>query len=234
MIKVTKEILETIGIENLFLSGTKEREKWLLHPIEMESSYWVCSLDTPCFLANVICNIKINDEYIRIPSTIELLEENIYRLEFTDSSSRDFDIIKSRINKLENNISFLEKRKEQRYEVGIKGSNQIGIKDHEKQKVIYKGNELPCFFNNISYNGCSITTIQTGKFRFTVGDDIGFNLNLKNPLENIFMKGRVCSVALKTPENETHFKFAILSVELYEPPLTWKNRLSEYIKTIET
>ena len=94
MIKVTKEILENIGIENLFLSGKKEREKWLLHPIEMEYSYWVCSLDTPCFLANVICNIKINDEYIRIPSTIELLEENIYRLEFTDNSSRDFDIIK--------------------------------------------------------------------------------------------------------------------------------------------
>ena len=40
MIKVTKEILENIGIENLFLSGKKEREKWLLHPIEMEYSYW--------------------------------------------------------------------------------------------------------------------------------------------------------------------------------------------------
>ena len=60
MIKATKEILRNIGIENLFLSGSHESEKWLFQPIEMESSYWICSLNTPCFLANVICNIKIN------------------------------------------------------------------------------------------------------------------------------------------------------------------------------
>lgn len=233
MIKATGEILENIGIENLFLSGSEEREKWLFQPVELEIDYWICTLDTPCSLANAICNIKINDEYIKIPSAIHHLEENIYRLEFTDNSSREFKKIKNRIKELEKKLLFLEKRKEKRYQVGIKGSNQIGITDYEKQKVIYKGHELPCFFNNISFNGCSITTIQTGMFRFTAGEEIGFKLNLTNPLENIFMKGRICSAALKTPENKTHFKFAILSVELYESPLSWKNRLSEYIKTME-
>ena len=234
MIKATKEILKNFGIENLFLSGSEESEKWLFQPVELEDGYWICTLDTPCYLATAICNIKINDEYIKIPATIELLEENIYRLEFTDNSNREFRKMKTKINELDKNNSFLEKRKEQRYQVGIKGSIQIGITDHDKQKVIYKGHELPCFFNNISYNGCNITTMQTGMFKFTVGEEIGFKLNLSNPLENIFMQGRICSAALKSPENETHFKFAILSIELYEPPLTWKNRLSEYIKTIET
>ena len=233
MIKATKEILKNFGIENLFLSGSEESEKWLFQPVELEDGYWICTLDTPCYLATAICNIKINDEYIKIPATIELLEENIYRLEFTDNSNREFRKMKTKINELDKNNSFLEKRKEQRYQVGIKGSIQIGITDHDKQKVIYKGHELPCFFNNISYNGCNITTMQTGMFKFTVGEEIGFKLNLSNPLENIFMQGRICSAALKSPENETHFKFAILSVELYEPPLSWKRRLTDYIKAQE-
>lgn len=233
MVKATKEILESIGIGNIFLSGSDESEKWLLQPVELSALNWICTLDKSCFINNVTCNIKINDEYIKIPCETELIEGNIYRIEFTESSSREFKKIKSRIKELEKNISFLEKRKEKRYEVGIKGSELFGITDHEKQNIIFEGKTLPCFLNNISYGGCSITTMQTELFRFVTGDEIAFKLCLSNPLENIFMQGKICSVALKSPENDTHFKFAILSVELFEPPLSWKKRLSEYIKIQE-
>ena len=233
MLKATKEILENIGIENVFLSGTEESAKWLLQPMEVSSTCWICSLDKSCFISNVTCNIKIKDEYIKIPCETELLEGNIYRIEFTESSSRDFKKIKSKIKELEKNFTFLEKRKEKRYEIGIKGSKVFGITDHEKQNIIFEGKTLPCFFNNISYGGCNITTMQTELFRFVIGDEITFKLCLSYPLENIFMQGKVCSVALKSPENDTHFKFAILSVELYEPPLSWKKRLTDYIKLQE-
>lgn len=233
MLKATKEILENIGIENVFLSGTEESEKWLLQPMEIGSTCWICSLNKSCFINNVTCNIKIKDEYIKIPCETELLEGNIYRIEFTESSSRDFKKIKSKVKELEKNISFLEKRKEKRYEIGIIGAEQFGIADHEKQNIIFEGKTLPCFFNNISYSGCNITTMQTELFKFVIGDEIAFKLCLSNPLENIFMQGKICSVALKSPENDTHFKFAILSIELYEPPLAWKRRLADYIKTQE-
>ena len=233
MVKATKEILESIGIENMFLSGLNESEKWLLQPMEFGTTCWICSLDKSCFINNVTCNIKVNDEYIKIPCETELLEESIYRIEFTESSNRDFKKIKNKISELEKNITFLEKRKEKRYEMGIKGSRLFGITDHEKQSVIFEGKTLPCFFNNISYSGCNITTIQTELFNFLIGEQIIFKLSLSNPLENIFMQGKICSVALKSPNNETHFKFAILSVELYDPPLAWKKRLTDYIKTQE-
>lgn len=232
MIKATKEILENIGIENMFLSGSDESEKWLLQPMELGTTCWICSLDKSCFINNVTCNIKINDEYLKILCETELLEGNIYRIEFTESR-RDFKKIKTKIKNLEKNISFLEKRKEKRYEIGIKGSQLFGITNHKKQNIIFEGNTLPCFFNNISYGGCNITTIQTELFKFVIGEKIAFKLSLSNPLENIFMQGKICSVALKSPENDTHFKFAILSVELFEPPLSWKNRLTDYIKTQE-
>lgn len=233
MVKATKEILENIGIENIFLSGSDESEKWLLQPMELGTTCWICSLDKSCFINSIACNIKINDEYIKIPCETELLEGSIYRIEFTENSGRDFKKIKTRIKELENNISFLEKRKEKRYEIGIKGSHLFGIADHEKQNVIFEGKTLPCFFNNISYGGCNITTMQSKLFKFAIGDEITFRLRLSNPLENIFMRGKIRSVALKSPENDTHFKFAILSVELFEPPLSWKKRLADYIKTQE-
>lgn len=232
MVKATKEILESIGIENIFLSGSDESEKWLLQPMELGTTFWICTLDKSCLINNVTCNVKINDEYLKIPCETELLEGNIYRIEFTESS-RDFKKIKTKIKELEKNISFLEKRKEKRYEIGIKGSQLFGITNHKKQNVIFEGNTLPCFFNNISYGGCNITTMQTELFKFVIGEKISFKLTLSNPLENIFMQGKICSVALKSPENDTHFKFAILSIELFEPPLAWKKRLSDYIKTQE-
>lgn len=232
MIKATKEILENIGIENMFLSGSDESEKWLLQPMELGTTCWICSLDKSCFINNVTCNIKINDEYLKILCETELLEGNIYRIEFTESS-RDFKKIKTKIKDLKKNISFLEKRKEKRYEIGIKGSQLFGITNHKKQNIIFEGNTLPCFFNNISYGGCNITTVQTELFKFVIGEKIAFKLSLSDPLENIFMQGKICSVALKSPENDTHFKFAILSVELLEPPLSWKKRLTDYIKTQE-
>lgn len=233
MVKATKEILENIGIENIFLSGTDESEKWLLGPVELSAISWICTLDKECFINNVTCNIKFNGEYIKIPCETELLEGNIYRIEFTDNSSRNFKKIKNKIKELEKNISFLEKRKEKRYEIGIKGSQLFGIADHEKQNIIFDGKTLPCFFNNISYSGCNIITMQTELFKFIIGDEIAIKLRLSNPLENIFMQGKIRSVALKSPENDTHFKFAILSVELDEPPLSWKKRLTDYIKTQE-
>lgn len=212
MVKATKEILENIGIENVFLSGSDESEKWLLQPMEVGTTCWICSLDKSCFINNVTCNIKINDEYIKIPCETKLLEGSIYRIEFTESSSRGF---------------------KKSYEIGINGSQLFGIADHKKQNIIFEGKTLPCFLNNISYGGCNITTMQTESFKFVIGDEIAFKLCLSNPLENIFMQGKICSVALKSPENDTHFKFAILSVELYEPPLSWKKRLTDYIKTQE-
>lgn len=233
MVKATKEILENIGIENIFLSGADESEKWLLRPVELNAINWICSLDKDCFINNVTCNIKFNGEYIKIHCETEHLEGKIYRIEFTDNSSRDFKKIKNKIKELEKNISFLEKRKEKRYEIGIKGSQLFGIADHEKQNIIFEGKTLPCFFNNISYSGCNIITMQTDLFKFVIGDEIAIKLCLSNPLENIFMQGKIRSVALKSSENDTHFKFAILSVELFEPPLSWKKRLSDYIKIQE-
>ena len=50
MIKATKEILKNIGIENVFLSGNDESEKWLLQPVELSTENWVCSLDKDCFM----------------------------------------------------------------------------------------------------------------------------------------------------------------------------------------
>lgn len=234
MIKATKEILENIGIENVFLSGSEESEKWLLQPMEIGTTYWICSLDKSCFINNITCNIKIKEEYIKIPCETELLEGNIYRIEFSEnSSSRDFKKIKTKIKEFEKNISFLEKRKEKRYEIGIRGSHLFGIVDYGKQNIIFEGKILPCFFNNISYGGCNITTLQTELFKFFIGNEIAFKLSLSNPLENIFMRGKICSIALKSPYNDMHFKFAILSVELYEPPIPWKKRLTNYIKTQE-
>lgn len=233
MIKVTKEILENIGIENVFLSGSEESEKWLLQAMELGTTCWICSLDKSCFINNITCNIKIKDKYIKIPCETEVLEGNIYRIEFSENSSRNFKKIKTKIKELEKNISFLEKRKEKRYEIGIRGSHLFGIADYRKQNIIFEGKILPCFFNNISYGGCNITTMQTELFKFVIGNEITFKLSLSNPLENIFMWGKICSIALKSPDNDTHFKFAILSVELYEPPISWKKRLTDYIKTQE-
>lgn len=145
MVKATKEILENIGIENIFLSGTDESEKWLLRPVELSAISWICTLDKECFINNVTCNIKFNGEYIKIPCETELLEGNIYRIEFTDNRSRNFKKIKNKIKELEKNISFLEKRKEKRYEIGIKGSQLFELPTMKSRTSSLMEKHFPVF-----------------------------------------------------------------------------------------
>ncbi|MBO8457052.1 MAG: hypothetical protein IAA81_02350 [Spirochaetes bacterium] len=236
MIKVYKDIIENLGIDNIYLSGKTEKDKWLATLIEISGKKWIACLDKKCTEKEAFLNIKMDSdsEYHKIPVSISEIEPSVYKIELPGVNYfKPLGLLQERLQNLEKTRSFLEKRKEKRYDVGISGADKMFLDENSKQKIIYKNTELPCFVNNVSFSGTNTTTMQTGNLKFKTGDTVILKLCFVKPIEQIFLTGRICSVALKSPAGTTAYKFAVLSLEVNEPPLAWHRRLSDYIRKQE-
>lgn len=102
MIKVYKDILEKLKIENVFLTGETNAFCTVL---EIEGNKWVVSTDKNFYTDSAVLNIKVEGEYMEIPVKIDGIENGLYRLLLSSpqSSGHQFSQLMQRINELEKN-----------------------------------------------------------------------------------------------------------------------------------
>lgn len=227
MIKVYKDILEKLKIENVFLTGETNAFCTVL---EIEGNKWVVSTDKNFYTDSAVLNIKVEGEYMEIPVKVDGIESGLYRLLLSSpqSSGHQFSQLMQRINELEKNHEIWEKRKEERFNIGIKKSEDFLLSKPE-QTIVYDKKELPCLVNNVSFSGANITTVSFSGSEFRRGAEVFLVLKFNSPIERIILKANIQSVAVKSSHENARLKFALLSMQIINPPLAYKERINAFI-----
>jgi hypothetical protein len=230
MVKTGRDVLEYLGIDHAFLTGPRNVFCTLLEISAKEP--WVIAIDRLWEEPEAVLTIKYRGTYRERPVRIEKRDAFTYRLSFAGGSGGNpLEALWASIQKLEEDESLWNKRKEERHPVGAAFSPLLGLKKTE-QKVILSGKEYPCLINDLSFRGMRLTTLDGGNLK--KGQEAAVLLDFINPIERIILKGTVQSLVLKSGEQPSGgsrrpVRFAILSLQLPDPPLAFKQRLGTFI-----
>lgn len=233
MVKSHNDVLKYIGIDNIFLTGSIRTFCHII-AFDLSSGKWNVTLDKETSEKEAILNIRKKERYVEIPVVLEHVELNEYNLIIgkPEENAEIIEEINLKIRELEDNHSLWEKRREERFPVGIASSLLFNLKSPE-QKVVSGRKEFPCLINNVSFSGLNFTTI-TIENDFKTGNDVGIVLRFQSPIETIPLKGHIQAVKIKSSaEKKRRFQFAIVSVQLIDTPLSYRKRIEEFIERTE-
>jgi hypothetical protein len=230
VIKAHEDVLKALGIEHAFLTGAKYEFCALLE-LGTEGK-WIIALGSPWTAASAVLNLKYAGSYFTYPVTIAERDSHTYWLTFTDDSLQQ--PLKEALKELEEHEERWNKRKEDRFTVGVEGSKVLGLKRAE-QKVILANQEGPCLINDISFGGIKLTTLDNGGIR--KGGDITVVLDFTAPPERMILPGIIQAVTYKTGTAKSGAgnppRFAIISLRFaVDPPLAYRQRLGSYLERI--
>lgn len=228
MIKVYKDILDSLGIENVFLTGENNAFCTVLE-FSDAGLVWTVATDKEFYQDSVILNIRLNGNYLEIKAEIERLENGLYKLRLEKSKKKQFILLTEKIQELEEHHELWEKRKEERFNIGLNYTEEFLLSKPE-QTVIFNKRQLPCLINNISFSGANITTASFNENEFKRGGEIFLILKFHEPIEQIAVKGTIQSIAIKSAKNTNKLKFAIIAIQIINPPLSYKERITTFIK----
>lgn len=230
MIKVYKDVLQKLEIQNIFLSGEKNA---FCNLVEINGQQWMLAVDTEFNSNSAVLNIKIKDSYIEIPVKLQKTAPGLYSVDMDKKSNKKkvFTDLLKRIALFEEECSLWEKRKEERYSIGLTHSKDFFL-DERSSKVIVDRAEQPAFINNVSLSGVNLTTLSNESQRYKKGQTVLVVLKFSNPIEQVAFQGSVQSVVVKTVKNSNRFVFVILSLRIIDPPLSYKKRVGNYIQTL--
>jgi hypothetical protein len=228
--KVYKDILDHLHIEHIFITGAKNCFCTLL---EIEDTYWKVVIDTPFNDEEATLHVKYNGSYIDEKVLVFKDTVDMYKVEFINKTNEIIKIIFASIKQLIADEKSYNKRKEDRYEMGIKYSMLFNLKTVE-QKVSTKGIELPCMVNDVSFNGMRVTTFERESLKKS--EEISIVLRFSKPIECLEIKGYIQSIVVKTVKNSIKsskdYHFALISVKFINTPLSYKQRLGSYLDSI--
>ena len=114
----------------------------------------------------------------------------------------------------------LEKRKEERFDVGLEHYARFGLNSAE-QHVFYNTHRFPCFLKNISLHGAQIISTKIPKI--TAKQFVSLYLQLEKPTETLVQQALVLRIDAQTHE------FNAYSLQIFDPEPIWKNRLHAFI-----
>lgn len=83
--------------------------------------------------------------------------------------------------------------------------------------------------NNVSFSGANITTVSFSGSEFRRGAEVFLVLKFNSPIERIILKANIQSVAVKSSHENARLKFALLSMQIINPPLAYKERINAFI-----
>jgi hypothetical protein len=231
MVKTGRDVLEHLGIDHTFLTGPRNVFCTLLEVSSAEP--WIAAIDRPWEGPEAVLNIKYRGIYHERPVMIEKRDAFTYRLVFAGvPGGPPWEALWESIRTLEADESLWNKRKEDRYPLGTACSPRFGLKRAE-QKAVLSGKEYPCLINDISFNGVKITALDGGNIQR--GHEAAVVLDCINPLERLILTGTIQSLMLKSGEQPSAgsrrpVRFAIVSLQLPDPPLAFKQRLGAFIR----
>ena len=231
--KVTKELLQALSIGAIYLYNSDNI--YLCMPLEINKNEWIVAADSGNIPQNVTLKINYKNEYLYFKITLNpITDDQVYCflyqiiLEADNTDSRKMELLHF-INEMELKNKIWDLRKERRYEIGIdeKKIKLMHFKSAE-HSIFIDGFSLPCVINNLSYSGAKITTYESD---FRVNKKICLSLSYREPIEVIPIMAEIKNCIIK--QTSSYEVMATLSMEFIDSPLSYKNRLSQFIKNIE-
>lgn len=232
--KVYKEILEALKIESVYVIS--DDTTFMCYPLEIEDTKWKVSCDSE-FLSGKI-KLKVNffgDNFY--------LSASIKRIKQEDSCSFIYEVVINEAEKkdsIQKNIFFMmlfdmeedskewNKRKEERYEIGLDEERISAIGFKSPEHIIVSGKkQLPCVVNNISYSGMKLTTMEGD---FEKGKKVCICLSFVNPIEQIAIIGTIRNCFIKTTKSGEIV--SVLSLEFEMPPYEYNKRVQKFIESL--
>ena len=233
--KIFKDILNVLKIGSVYV--IHKDILFMCIPLEINGNNWIVSCDHDKLSGEVILKVSFNGSFIYLKTKIIKKEQDdfssfIYELQINENEKTKDNfkyLFFMMISEVEEQANEWNKRKEERYEIGLdeKKIEAIGFKSPE-QIVVTDKTQLPCVINNISFSGAKITTMEGHFFK---DKKICLYLSFRNPIEQIPLISVIRNCYIKnTSENKN---VTIISMEHEEPSYEYKKRIDNYIKYLQ-
>lgn len=216
------DVLKKLNIENVCM---KRRGQETIIPVSvcaLYSQYWYV-LSAESLFDSMDLSLLFENNLITLSVLCEPIEyENIqcYKVVFTNELPEELHRHITEYLSLENR---LERRKEERYDVGIKSQawKAFGFKNPLQKVYLDKHYVMDCAIVNVSVHGALIIAQKSSLIpRESV---ITLCMAFKDPQETILEKALVVSMDCPAPKL---FKY---SLNLVSPGIAWKERIAHYI-----
>lgn len=224
MISVYADILQALGIEYTFITAGDLRTFCFLYKLD-RGHWYIRSESTLPVGEEVALHIKIHGVYLEQAVTVLSAREDYYDIQFPQTTC--LTELFSRIAELEANIASWDKRKEQRYTIGVKNREAFLLRSNE-QLLSCAHKDIVCLLDNISFSGCRVIT--NGVDIVPSGSQAVLALSFSYPIERI---GLPASIVHSHTRTAAHRRFTFISMQFIHPVhLTFKKRLAAYIDTL--
>ena len=224
MMSVYADILQALGIEYTFITAAALRTFCFLY--KLDCGHWYIRAESPLSVGEeVTLHIKIRGVYLEQPVTVVSSNEDYYDIHFPSETC--LSELFSRIAELEANIALWDKRKEQRYPIGVKNREAFLLRSNE-QLLSCAHKDIVCLLDNISFSGCRVIT--DGVDMVPSGSQVLLSLSFSYPIERISLPASIVHSHTRTV---AHKRFTFISMQFTHPVhLTFKKRLAAYIDTL--
>lgn len=232
--KVYKEILEALKIEAVYV--IKDDTTFMCYPIEINDLKWTVSCDSEFLEGKITLKINFYGDNLYLSSNIKKIEQAercsfIYEILIDEAEKKESlqkNIFFMMLFNMEEDIKEWNKRKEERYEIGLeeKRIKAISFKSPE-HIIVSEKKQLPCVVNNISYSGMKLTTMEGN---FEKGSKVCICLSFVNPIEQITVIGIIRNCFIKTTKSGEIV--SVLSLEFIQPPYEYYKRVQNFIKSL--
>lgn len=233
--KIDKDLLNLLKIETVYIFSNNTL--YLSFPLEIRKLTWNITSDSSELNGEVKLKVKYRGSFIYLDCKIRKKTNlNLYAFNYEieiDPSETDKDKFKftffQDLKKIEEKSNGWNQRKEIRYEIGLDPKKQelINFKN-EEQIVVSDKQQLPCLINNLSFSGAKITTIESN---FQKEKKVCLYLSFKNPIEQIPIIAVIKNCTIKATADKQII--AILSLKFDNSPVSYKERLDNFIKQVE-
>lgn len=232
---ISKDILKALKIETIYILC--RNTVYLCIPVEIKKMSWFVSCDSDNLSGNIKLKIKFRGSFIYLDAYIlkkesDTLYSFTYEVDIRESSNTS-DNFKyyffKELKEMEEKDTSWNKRKEERYEIGLDEEKQKKIQFKSLEQILICDKvQLPCIINNISFGGAKITT-TAGNFH--KDKKICIAMNFENPIEQISIISNIRNCIIKTINNKQIV--SILSIKFENTPIEFKTRLDKYIEEME-
>ena len=232
--KVYKEILEALKIESVYVIS--DDTTFMCYPLEIEDTKWKVSCDSEFLSGKIKLKVNFFGDNFYLSASIERIKQEdscsfIYEVVINEAEKKDSiqkNIFFMMLFDMEKDSREWNKRKEERYEIGLDEERISAIGFKSPEHIIVSGKkQLPCVVNNISYSGMKLTTMEGD---FEKGKKVCICLSFVNPIEQIAIIGTIRNCFIKTTKSGEIV--SVLSLEFKMPHYEYNKRVQKFIESL--
>lgn len=212
-----------IGISYCFFTPLHNAGSTMIKPLLFEKEKWLILASSPIESTGTLTlNTESSSYTYKVTAEEIFFDEDKTGFYYHIFFNEDIEYqLQQKIQEYNNLAQYIEKRKEQRFEVGIAKTALFSL-EKERQLLYTDTNEkLRCIINNVSMGGALLTA---DKANLIAGKNIVMlQVRFVHPMQTISLKASIVYVGKL---NDTFYRY---SLQFIQPvSLEWQQRVSDY------